>query len=122
MKIRAFCFLMLVASSASATPCDGVDRSLSESRKSQLASIISTKLNVEPVDILQSYRYLNWHVVYINNHGANKGILYFHDESKQSTYLTIWGGNEMREGKKVVLSNANIIPSKLVGCIAGNTL
>ncbi|MDD5299330.1 MAG: hypothetical protein PHD65_02430 [Gallionella sp.] len=120
MKFLFLSLTSLVTCTALASPCDGVDTSLSESRKNQLASVIPKKFNIESTEILQSYQYLHWHVIYINNHGNDKGFLYFYDNPMQNIYLTVWDGsvtNEESEIKKFILSNAKIIPSKLRVCI-----
>lgn len=121
MKIRALSSLLLVTCTASASPCDGVDRSLSERAKSQLTSVISRNAKIVPAEFLQSYRYRGWHIVNINSYGKDKGLLLFKDAHKQETCLMILGGdvaaNEESEIRKVVLKNAKNISSRLVACL-----
>lgn len=120
MKIITFIFLSLVSCATTARPCEGIDLSLNQDLKDSLIPIISKKLHVESTEILQSYGYLDWHVIHIKSYGNNKGFLYFHDNSMYNTYLAVWGGganNEALEIKKIILSNAKIISSKLVRCI-----
>jgi hypothetical protein len=122
MKLIAFCLLSLVAGAVSASPCDGVDRSLNENRKSQLAPVIAKQLNIESAEILQSFRYRTWYIIYVNTHVSDEAFLFFNSDPTRSKYLTVWSGgaasHEEPEIKKWVFNNAKGIPSKLAGCFA----
>jgi hypothetical protein len=122
MKFLAFCLLSLVTCTVYASPCDGVDRSLTEDRKSQLAPVIAKQLNVETAKILQSYRYRSWYIIYVNTHVSDEAFLFFSSDPTLNKYLTVWSGgaavHEELEIKKWVLNNAKGIPPKLAGCFA----
>ena len=122
MKLLAFSLLSLVTCAVSASPCDGVDRSLTEDRKSQLAPVIAKQLNIESAAILQSYSYRGWYIIYVSTHVSDEAFLFFNVDPTQGKYLTTWGGgaaaNEEPEIKQWVLKNAKGIPSKLAGCFA----
>lgn len=122
MKLLALCLLSFASCAASASPCDGVDRSLSANRKSQLAPVIAKQLNVESAEILQSYRYRGWYIIYVGTHVSDEAFLFFSGDPTQGKYLTTWGGgaaaSEEPEIKQWVLKNAKGIPPKLAGCFA----
>ena len=122
MKFLAFSLFLMVSFNASATPCDGVDRSLSEVRKNQLAPVIAKQLNVKSVEILQSLSYRNWFIIYANTHVSDNPFLFFSGDPTLGKHLTVWSGaatvDEEPEIKQWVLNNAKGIPSKLAGCFA----
>jgi hypothetical protein len=99
-----------------------VDRSLTGDRKSQLAPVIAKQLNAESAEILQSYRYRTWYIIYVNTQVSDEAFLFFSSDPTQSKYLTVWSGSaavhEEPEIKQWVLNNAKGIPSKLAGCFA----
>ena len=112
----------MVTFNVSATPCDGVDRSLSEVRKNQLAPVIAKQLNVKSVEILQSFSYRNWFIIYANTHVSDNPFLFFSGDPTLGKQLTVWSGaatvDEEPEINQWVLNNAKGIPSKLAGCFA----
>lgn len=122
IKLLAYFLLSLVVCNVYASHCDGVDRSLTEDRKNQLAPVIAKQLNVESAEILQSYRYRSWYIIYVNTLVSDEAFLFFSSDPTRSMYLTIWSGGaavyEEPEIKKWVLNNAKAIPSKLAGCFA----
>jgi hypothetical protein len=122
MKFLAFYLLLFATCAASASPCDGVNRSLTEDRKTQLAPVIAKQLNIESAEILQSYSYRGWYIIYVNTHMSDEAFLFFSTDPTKSKYLTTWGGgaaaSEEPEIKQWVLKNAKGIPSKLAGCFA----
>jgi len=118
-----------------ASPCAGIDRSLSETRKEQLAPVISThlnsqlapgiagRINLKTSDVLQSFRYGKWHIVYVNTHLTDEPFLFYQSDPVQSrSYITIWAGaatrNEEDAIRQWVRTNAPSIPNKLSNCFA----
>ncbi len=122
MKHITFAFLLAVSYSAWATPCKGVDRQLTEERKVELAPVIAKQLNIESAEILQSYRYRGWYIIYVNTHVSDEAFLFYNGDPTKSRYLTTWGGGASRnEGSEItrwVRDNAQGIPNKLAACFS----
>ena len=111
-----------IAMDAVASPCDGVDRTLSDVRKTELAPRIAGQLKVQSVDVLRSFRYLNWYIINVDTHVSDEGYLFFAGDPLKSKYLTLWGGaataSEGREIERWVQQNAKGIPRRLAACFA----
>jgi hypothetical protein len=122
VKSVALALALFVPAVAHATPCDGVDRTLSDARKSQLAPVIARQMKIESADILQSYKYAGWYIIYVNTHVSDEAFLFFGGDPLQSKYLTAWGGAAaVFEGPQIrrwVFKNAKGIPTKLASCFA----
>jgi hypothetical protein len=122
MKHLAFALLVAISCHAWATPCTGVDRQLTEERKAELAPVIVKQLNIESAEILQSYRYRGWYIIYVNTHVSDEAFLFYNGDPSNSRYLTTWGGGAARnEGPEItrwVRDNARGIPSKLAACFS----
>ncbi|MBI3480880.1 MAG: hypothetical protein HY016_11090 [Nitrosomonadales bacterium] len=112
----------IIAYGVSASPCDGVDRSLSSKRKSVLAHKIATELNVSTVDVLQSFKSHGWSIIYIDTHESDEAFLFYPSDPLSSGYITSWGGvasiYEEQQIKEWILKNAPKIPLKLANCFA----
>jgi hypothetical protein len=119
-------FVLLLASAiamdAAASPCSGVNRLLTEGRKAQLAPVIAKQLNTDSVDILQSFRYRSWYVIYVDTHISDEMYLFFAEDPLNARYLTTWGGgavpSEEADVERLVRQNAKGIPLKLASCFA----
>jgi hypothetical protein len=115
--------LVIVAFGAcAASPCDGVDRSLTTERSVALAPGIAKQLHVPTVDVLQSFRFAGWSIIYVGTHQADEAFLFYaHDPLKQH-YVALWSGGARMDEEQVikiwVVKNAPGIPSKLAGCFA----
>ena len=105
-----------------ASPCDGVDRGLTNERKAALAPVIAKQLNVKRVDVLQSFRQGEWSIIYVDNHEWDNGFLFYSSDPLKNHYVTVWGGialpQEEREIRKWTIKNAHGIPPRLAGCFA----
>jgi hypothetical protein len=123
-KLTKQCLWLVLAVSPvwAASPCDGVDRSLTKERKETLAPVIAKQLNVKRVDVLQSFRYAKWSIIYIDNHESDNGFLIYSGDPLRSHYITVWGGvalpKEEQEIRKWTIKNAAGIPPRLAGCFA----
>ncbi|MFA7400765.1 MAG: hypothetical protein WCZ98_09815 [Sideroxydans sp.] len=123
MKIAIYIFSLLLSCNAFASPCDGVDFSISEKRKVQLAPYIAKQdNNNEKVEILKSYSFRGWHIFFVNRFVADEMYFFYSGEPSQSKYLSTWSGdtsdtNEL-EVKQYVISETKGIPSELAGCFA----
>jgi hypothetical protein len=105
------------------TPCEGVDRSLSESRKKELAPAILKQEKLERVDVLQSFKSDGWTIVYVNTYISDEPYLFYSsDPIMAKRPITEWSGAayvfETSEIKSWVLKNAPGIPDKLASCFA----
>lgn len=121
--MRQCLWLILAVSPVwAASPCDGVDRSLTNERKAALAPAIAGQLKAKRVNVLQSFRYGKWSIIYVDNHQWDNGFLFYSGAPQRSHYITVWGGvalpNEEREIRKWTLKNAAGIPPRLAGCFA----
>jgi hypothetical protein len=75
MRTLIALFLVLMASIACASPCDGIDRSLTPAQSAALAPIISEQRQAKSVEVLQSYRYESWSIIYIDTPEADRAFL-----------------------------------------------
>ncbi len=125
--VRAVFFLLSAAGVLtqplwSASPCDNVDRSLTDNTKGTLAPVIAKQLHTQKVDVLQSFRLEGWTIIYVNSHDADESFLFYPHDPVHSRYVTRWGGaaawNEEQSIKSWTLKNAPGIPPKLASCFA----
>ncbi len=105
------------------TPCNGVDRSLSESRKKELASAIIRQEGLERADVMQSFKSDGWTIVYVNTYISDEPYLFYSgDPIMAKRPITAWSGAatvfETSEIKDWVLKNAPNIPDRLASCFA----
>lgn len=106
-----------------ATPCNGVDRQLIQNPKPALASSIAKQLEVKAVDLLQTYSYAGWTIVYVDTHVSDEPYLFYSGDPIQAKHpVTLWSGAatifETSEIEQWVLQNAPGIPKKLASCFA----
>ena len=106
----------------SASPCDGVDRTLTDKDKAAWAHEIARQLHAQKVDLLQSFRSEGWTIVYVDSHEADEVFLFYSRDPLHSPYVTMWSGaaarNEEQSIRAWTLKNAPGIPQKLAGCFA----
>jgi hypothetical protein len=105
------------------TPCNGVDRSLSESRKKELTPAILKQEGLERVDVLQAFKSDGWIIVYVNTYISDEPYLFYSgDPAMAKRPITAWSGAafvfETSEIKDWVLKNAPGIPDRLASCFA----
>ena len=115
----------LVAATSSAwaaLPCDGVNRSLTNERKAELAPKIAKHLGYKSVDVLQSFQSGNWSIINVDTHESDESYLFYAHDPLTSRYITLWSGaapiHEEEAIKKWTLKNAPGIPSGLASCFA----
>ncbi|MGA2206743.1 MAG: hypothetical protein ABSG10_08425 [Terracidiphilus sp.] len=105
----------------SSTPCDGVDRSLTDERKAALSRRIG-ELQARKLDVLQSFQFGGWTILYVEPHTSDEEFLFYSDDPMTGRYITEWGGVaarfEEREIRRWTLKNVPGIPPKLAGCFA----
>jgi len=115
-------FLFFASLCAHASPCAGVDRTLIDDRKAQLAPIIANQLNIKSVEVLQSYRYRGWYIIYVATPVSDEEFLFYNGEPSLHKYITAWSGAaKMDEGAEIerwVVQHAAGIPQELASCFA----
>ena len=101
----------------SQSPCDGVDRRLTDTTKAALAQEIAKQLGAQKVDVLQSFRFEGWTILYVDSHEADEVFLFYSHDPLSSHFVTMWSGaakrTEERSIRKWTLKNAPGIPPKL---------
>ena len=122
MKRVALALCFMCSCHALATPCSGVERTLTQERKGELSPAVATQLNIESAEILQSYHYHGWFIIYVETHVSDEAFLFYKGDPAKSRYLTTWGGSATKyEGAEIerwVRKNAKGIPTKLAQCFA----
>jgi UTP-glucose-1-phosphate uridylyltransferase len=112
----------MIAMTATASPCDGIDRSLSEARKTKLAPVIAKEEKVAKVKVLQSFRSDNWHIIYIENYVSDEPFLFYPGDPMTTKPISVWSGAatiyEEQEMKVWTLQNVPGIPENLASCFA----
>jgi hypothetical protein len=106
----------------SVSPCNNVDRSLTDSSKVALAPVIAKQLHAQKVDVLQSFRFDGWTILYVDTYDSDETFLFYSHDPLHSRYITMWGGaaawNEEQSIREWTFKNAPGIPSKLASCFA----
>jgi len=103
-------------------PCGGVDRTLSAARKAALAPVIAKQLEVQRVDVRQSFGFDGWSVIGVSTHQADDAYLFYSHPPPAGKYVTLWAGaaapNEQNAIARWVAAHANGIPATLASCFA----
>lgn len=109
-------------SQTAASPCDGIDRSLTIRRKTMLARIIARQMSFSRVNVEQSFRYGGWSIIYFSTPDAESAYLFYSGDPRRVHYVTTWSGvalpEEQEEIRKGVVKDAPGIPSRLASCFA----
>ena len=124
--VRSTALLLVMGIAAqpvwSQPPCNNVDRSLTDISKAALAPVIARQLRAERVDVLQSFRFGGWTILYVNSFDSDETFLFYPHDPLHTRYITMWGGaaagNEEQSIKHWTLKNAPGIPPKLASCFA----
>ncbi len=118
-------FVILIAGAATAsaaTPCTGVDRSLTSQQKSAVTPEIAKQLKARNVDVLQSLRVGGWSIFYVDTHQSDEVYVFYVKDPRHSRYITLWSGAaRLDEGQEIMswtLKNAPGIPRNLASCFA----
>ena len=124
MRYLALVILIFIAFSTcvSASPCDGIDRSLPDSRKEDLAPEIAKQLHIQNANILQSFKLGKWNIIYVETYMSDEVFLFYAHNPLTSHYVAEWSGAAMSNEEKIirawVLKNVPGIPKKLAACFA----
>jgi hypothetical protein len=112
----------IVALPLTASPCTGIDRTLTAAQKQSWMLPIAQQLKLSRVDVLQSFRVGSWRVIYVDTHVSDPGFLFYRNDPRRSTYIDIWAGSAMPDEQasisRWVQANVPGIPPALVRCFA----
>ena len=121
-SLAALCGASLLSLAASASPCDGVDRTLTDARKTELAPAIAKQIKVRSVEVLQSYRDQSWHIIYAKTPVSENAFIFFKSDPLKSRYIVAWGGkadpDEEADIAQWIKAKAKGIPPRLAKCFA----
>jgi len=103
-----------------ASPCDGVDRSLTEQRKAALTRAIAARF--EEVEVLESFRFGGWTILAVQPQSTDEAFFFYSHDPMASRAIAMWAGAAAYfEGPSVerwTLKNAAGIPTRLASCFA----
>jgi hypothetical protein len=122
MRLAIGIFYLTIAMAATASPCNGIDRSLSEAQKVKLAPVIAKEEKVAKVKVLESFKSGNWHIIFIENYVSDEPYLFYSGDPMVAKPITAWSGAatiyEEQEMKEWTVKNVPGIPGNLAGCFA----
>ncbi len=103
-------------------PCVGVDRALSKVRKAKLSAVIAKQEGVKKLEVLASFRFEAWQILYIAQENADDNFLFYAGEPLTSKPKGTWSGGasifETAEIQMWVSKNVTGIPLPLASCFA----
>lgn len=107
---------------ASESPCENVSRSLAGERKEALSPVIAKQLEMPKVEVLQSFKFGGWSIIYVDTHQSDEVFLFYAHDPLISHYVTMWSGGAApgeEEGiRSWVVQNAPGVPAQLANCFA----
>lgn len=120
--VSSLLLLTALSACASEPPCISVNRSLPSSQKEALAPEIAKQLGMSKVDVLQSFKFEDWNIIYVDTHQSDEVFLFYAHNPLTSHFVTMWSGGAQRDEEESirswVLKNAPGIPSQLASCFA----
>jgi hypothetical protein len=112
----------LVTGIVHATPCTGIDRTLTDVQKHAWAPVIAKQLHVANVDVLQVFRDGEWRLIYVDTHVSDNGYLFYRNDPLHGTYVNTWAGAATEDEEasigQWVQQNVSGIPAPLAKCFA----
>lgn len=112
----------LLGGALHASPCTGIDRTLTDAQKHAWAPAIAHQLHVANVDVLQVFRAGEWRVIYVDTHVSDNGFLFYRNDPLHRTYVKTWAGAAMKDEEasigQWVQQNVHGIPAQLAACFA----
>lgn len=114
-----FCGLILLffglgVFSVTGSPSTDIDRSLDKNLAIKLSENVAKQLHKPRVDVLQSFKFKSWTILYVNTHDADETFLFYRSDPNTNQPVTFWNGaartDEGDEIKEWVLKNATGIP------------
>ncbi len=77
---------------AGETACAGVDRALTRSFSASVEPEIANQLGVDKVEVLQSFHYGQWRILYAEPSFRDGVFLFYSDDPKVQHFVTEWSG------------------------------
>lgn len=124
--MRTVLALLLIGALSSAcgaaTPCDGVDVSMSREQQDVWSNAVAHQMGLPSVQLLKAFRLGGWGIIYVDTQQSDEVYLFYPTDPTKSTFVTMWSGaarvDEEAEIKNWVLKNAPHIPDGLAACFA----
>lgn len=114
--------LATLASCGAATPCSGIDRSLTVSQKTAYGRAVASSLHVGTVEVLQSFRFDNWRILYVETGNSDETFFFFAGDPATKPFVTRWAGGASPAEEAAIQSwtvaHAAGIPGALAACFA----
>ncbi len=111
-----------LARCSAATPCSGIDRSLTVSQKIAYGPAVASSLHVGTVEVLQSFRVDAWRVLYVETGNSDETFFFFAGDPAAKPFVTRWSGGASPSEEAAIQSwtvaHAAGIPSALAACFA----
>jgi hypothetical protein len=113
---------LAVTGAKAATPCTGVDQTLTAAEKPVLAQAAAKQLGLPTVDVLDSFHVESWQIIYVATESSDNAFLFYANDPTTHKYVALWAGAAMASEKSSIdgwaLKNAPGIPAKLADCFA----
>jgi hypothetical protein len=107
---------------AGETACAGVDRALTRSFSASVEPEIANQLGVDKVEVLQSFHYGQWRILYAEPSFRDGVFLFYSDDPKVQHFVTEWSGAATKFEEASIRNwaekNAPGIPKRLARCFA----
>lgn len=120
--LLSFALFSVPAMCLAGTPCDGIDRSLTQERKAALAPALAKQLKVASVDVFKSFKEGGWSIFYVGTHVSDEPFLFYKGDPMKTHYITTWSGaagwSEEQEMVDWTVKNVPGIPLHLANCFA----
>ncbi len=105
-----------------ASPCDGMNRSLTNARKAALANAIAKQMQSSSVDVWNSFQYGGWSVLWVDPVDSENTFLFYANDPLTGHPVNTWGGIATRDEERGIrdwtIKNVPGIPPKLASCFA----
>jgi hypothetical protein len=87
-----------------------------------LAPAIGNQLNSKHAEIVKSFRFGGWSILYVSTGGADDAYGFYAADPLRNQYVTLWGGVALRDEETEIREwtrkNAPGIPATLARCLA----
>jgi hypothetical protein len=123
MRAVLLSVVIVTAASAAAHPCTFVQRgALIQRPDIEVERHVAKLLGVADIDVLESLRVRDWHVLYVNTHESDELFVFLRGDPRAASVAATWGGAAARfERKELAVwarRNARGVPRRLARCFA----
>jgi len=102
--------------------CSLIDRTLTSELQAAYSRRVSEQLHPDTGNVLQSFRFGTWQILYVENQMSDPPFLFYSDDPLKSDVITTWSGAaapfETQDIYEWVNKNAPGIPMNLAQCFA----